>query len=197
MMNNCWYEVKPEVFECPEDEEAYLLFRHPVDAGNGTNGWMKQSTEEQIEDVKRKAAAPEKQFTRQEIEKHGTEDDCWIVVDGNVYDATSVLSWHPGGKGPIMAHAGAVHMDTTDEFMSIHDNYAQGKLKGETNIVNTHSSWTDNYYIDCIIGKVTEKAMDYMKRVAQQQKEESQQGGEQNPDIALDEHRYGTFGYSR
>lgn len=130
-MNNCWYEVQPEIFESPDDEEAYLLFRHPVDGGNGMNGWMKPSTELKIEEVKRKASAPEHQFTRQEIEKHHTEDDCWIVVDGNVYDATSVLSWHPGGKGPIMAHAGAVHMDTTDEFMSIHDNYAQSKLKGE------------------------------------------------------------------
>ncbi|KAL5335736.1 hypothetical protein BJX70DRAFT_309296 [Aspergillus crustosus] len=172
MMNNCRYEVQPEIFESPDDEEAYMLFRHPVDAGNGMNGWMKQSTEELIEEIKRKVSAPAKQFTRQEIEKHHTEGDCWIVVDGNVYDASGVLSWHPGGKGPIMAHAGAVHMDTTDEFMSIHDNYAQSKLQ------------------DCIIGKVTQKAMDYMKHVAQQKEEENQQAGEENPDIALNEHKW-------
>lgn len=130
MMNNSWYEVKPEVSEDPENEEAYLLFRHPVEAGTGLNGWMKQPTEQQIEQVKREAVAPEKQFTRQEIEKHHTEDDCWIVVNGNVYDATSVLSWHPGGKGPILSHAGAVHLDTTDEFDSIHDDFARDKLKG-------------------------------------------------------------------
>lgn len=130
MMNNCWYEVKPEVFDSPENEEAYLLFRHPVDAGSGTNGWMKPSTEERMEEIKRNASSPEKQFTRQEIEKHHTENDCWIVVNGNVYDATEVLSWHPGGKGAIMAHAGIVHWDTTEEFSSIHDNYAQDKLKG-------------------------------------------------------------------
>jgi nitrate reductase (NAD(P)H) len=130
MMNNCWYEVKPEVLDDPENEDAYLLFRHPVDAGNGLGGWMKQSTEEQINEIKRKASAPEKEFTRQEIEKHHGEDDCWIVVNGNVYDATSVLSWHPGGKGPILAHAGAVHLDTTEEFESIHDDFAQVKLKG-------------------------------------------------------------------
>jgi nitrate reductase (NAD(P)H) len=133
-MNNGWYEVRPEVFDDPETEEAYLLFRHPVAAGNGMDGWMKQSSEEQLEDVKRKASAPEKQFTRQEIEKHHTENDCWIVVNGNVYDATSVLSWHPGGKSAIMAHAGAVHMDTSDEFNSIHDDYAQQKLKGQTDL---------------------------------------------------------------
>ncbi|SCO92541.1 probable nitrate reductase [Fusarium oxysporum] len=172
MMNNCWYEVQPEIFESPDDEEAYLLFRHPVDAGNGMNGWMKPSTEEKIEEVKRKASAPEQQFTRQEIEKHHTEDDCWIVVEGNVYDATSVLSWHPGGKGPIMAHAGALHMDTTDEFMSIHDNYAQSKLK------------------ENIIGKVTGKAMSHMKRVAQQKEEENSEAGGESPDVAMNEHKW-------
>jgi nitrate reductase (NAD(P)H) len=129
MMNNCWYEVKPEVFDDPQNEEAYLFFRHPVDPVNGKNVWMKESTEETIEEIKRKAITPEKQFTRQEIEQHYNEDDCWIVVNGNVYDATSVLSWHPGGKGAIMAHAGIVHMDTTDEFESIHDDYAQEQLK--------------------------------------------------------------------
>lgn len=132
-MNNCWYEVKPEIIESADEEEAYLLSRHPVEPGNGTNGWMEPSTEEKMAEIKRKASAPQKQFTRQEIEKHHEEDDCWIIIDGNVYDVTSVLSWHPGGKGPIMAHAGAVHMDTTDEFMSIHDDYAQSKLKGESN----------------------------------------------------------------
>lgn len=129
MMNNCWYEVRPETHDS-SDTSTSLLFRHPVDAGTSTNGWMKPSTSEQIESIKQKASAPEKQFTRQEIEKHNTEDDCWIVVNGNVYDATSVLGWHPGGKGAILAHAGAVHVDTTEEFESIHDNYAQDKLKG-------------------------------------------------------------------
>lgn len=132
MMNNCWYQVRPEIDETSNDNEAYLLFRHPVDAGNGKNGWMKESTEEQIKDIKRKAASPEKEFTRQEIEKHHTADDCWLVINGNVYDATSILSWHPGGNGPIMGHAGAVHMDTTEEFESIHDDYAHSKLQGET-----------------------------------------------------------------
>lgn len=129
MMNNCWYEVRPETHDS-SDTSTSLLFRHPVDAGTSTNGWMKPSTSEQIESIKQKASAPEKQFTRQEIEKHNTEDDCWIVVNGNVYDATSVLGWHPGGKGAILAHAAAVHMDTTEDFESIHDNYAQDKLKG-------------------------------------------------------------------
>ena len=54
------------------------------------------------------------------------------MINGNVYNATGVLGWHAGGKGAIMAHAGAVHMDTTEEFESIYDDYARDKLKGHS-----------------------------------------------------------------
>lgn len=54
-----------------------------------------------------KSSAPDKQFTKEEIEKHNKEDDCWLVIDNTVYDVTSVLKWHPGGVHPIMGHAGA------------------------------------------------------------------------------------------
>jgi cytochrome b involved in lipid metabolism len=37
-----------------------------------------------------------------EIEKHNKDNDCWIVINGKVYDATSVLDWHPGGKAKLV-----------------------------------------------------------------------------------------------
>jgi nitrate reductase (NAD(P)H) len=91
---------------------------------------MKPSTNEKIAAAKEEGHTPQRQFTRQEIEKHDKENDCWIVVDGKVYDATSVLSWHPGGKAAVLGHAGKVHQETTDEFNSIHDDYANAKLQG-------------------------------------------------------------------
>lgn len=130
MMNNCWYIVRPETINNPDTGSLSLLFRHPVEPGTGKNGWMKPSTEAQIESIKHEVSAPQKQFTREEIEKHNKEDDCWLVINGKVYDATSVLTWHPGGKAPIMAHAGKAVADTTDEFESIHDDYAEKKLSG-------------------------------------------------------------------
>ena len=98
---------------------------------------MQPSTENRIETIKHEAPSPQKEFTREEIERYNTERDCWIVINGKVYDATSVLSWHPGGKAPIMAHAGRVHADTTDDFESIHDDYAQQKLSGRTSPYTT------------------------------------------------------------
>ena len=91
---------------------------------------MKPSTEQQIESIKHEVSVPQKKFTREEIEKHNKPNDCWLVINGKVYDVTSVLEWHPGGVAPIMAHAGKAHADTTDEFNSIHDDYAEQKLSG-------------------------------------------------------------------
>ncbi|KAL4808646.1 hypothetical protein BDV18DRAFT_157589 [Aspergillus unguis] len=184
-MNNCVYTVKPElVYSNPpfsndnstssikntNHETGHVLFRHPVEPANGDQGWMNPSAEVQIQAAKQTTTAPQKQFTREEIEKHNSGEDCWIVVNGNVYDATSVLSWHPGGSGPILAHAGAVHQDTTEEYNSIHDDYAMSKLN------------------ECILGTVTDKAMQYIQKNAEAKAQEKQDTGKEGH--ALDKHRW-------
>lgn len=39
-----------------------------------------------------------KTFTKEEVGKHNTAEDCWIIVHNKVYDVTKFLSEHPGGK---------------------------------------------------------------------------------------------------
>ncbi|KAI7902260.1 cytochrome b5-like heme/steroid binding domain-containing protein [Cokeromyces recurvatus] len=56
-------------------------------------------------------------FTEEEIALHNKEDDCWVIVNGNVIDATSFLSEHPGGKRAILLYAGK---DASKEFNAIH-----------------------------------------------------------------------------
>ncbi|EEP77457.1 hypothetical protein UREG_02306 [Uncinocarpus reesii 1704] len=133
---------------------------------------LKQSAEVQIESIKHEVSAPQKQFTREEIEKHNTEGDCWIVINGKVYDASSVLSWHPGGKGPIMGHAGKVHADTTEEFESIHDDYAEQKLS------------------ECVIGVVTDKAKAFINKQKEQAAKDAAASSETPKDLALDRKRW-------
>ncbi|KAK5716161.1 hypothetical protein LTR15_009987 [Elasticomyces elasticus] len=172
MMNNCWYTVKSEIRQDHEDEVPHVLFRHPVEPGTGDGGWMQPSEENKIASAKQEAGAPQKQFTRQEIEKHDREDDCWIVVGGKVYDATSVLAWHPGGKAAIVGHAGKVHQETSDEFESIHDGYAYQKLK------------------ECVLGVVTQKAADFMKANAEASAKEKAQSKNKGADVVLQKHRW-------
>jgi len=41
-----------------------------------------------------------------EVAKHAHKQDCWIIINDIVYDATSFLEDHPGGPSIIMIHAG-------------------------------------------------------------------------------------------
>lgn len=58
-----------------------------------------------------------KPITATEIAKHNAEDDCWVSIDGNVYDVTDFLPDHPGGKRAITIYAGK---DCTEQFMMMH-----------------------------------------------------------------------------
>nr|CDS25750.1 Golgi SNAP receptor complex [Hymenolepis microstoma] len=45
-------------------------------------------------------------YTINEVNKHNTEGDCWVVINDKVYDVTSLLGKHPGGTDSIMEVAG-------------------------------------------------------------------------------------------
>ena len=45
-------------------------------------------------------------FTREEIRLHREEEDAWIVHGGKVYDITSFLERHPGGKDILVENLG-------------------------------------------------------------------------------------------
>ncbi|KAL1556583.1 Cytochrome b5 isoform A [Salvia divinorum] len=54
-----------------------------------------------------------KLYTLEEASQHNTSEDCWITIDGKVYDVSSYLDEHPGGDDVIL---GATGKDATDEF---------------------------------------------------------------------------------
>ena len=41
-------------------------------------------------------------FTSEEVAAHDTEDDCWLVIEGYVYDVTAFLRSHPGGIAIVL-----------------------------------------------------------------------------------------------
>jgi len=63
------------------------------------------------------AAASKKEYTLDDVAKHNTEQDCWVVVNGEVLDVTKFLPEHPGGKRAILLFAGK---DASEEFNMLH-----------------------------------------------------------------------------
>ena len=56
--------------------------------------------------------------TIDEVKKHNTDKDCWVIIGDDVFDVTNFLADHPGGKKAIMLYAG---QDATEEFDMLHD----------------------------------------------------------------------------
>ncbi|CAN3480860.1 cytochrome b5 [Diutina catenulata] len=76
------------------------------------------------------------EFTADEVAKHDTLDDLWVIYNGEVYDITKYIDEHPGGEEVVVDCAGT---DATEAFDDIgHSDEAKeilaslkvGKLKG-------------------------------------------------------------------
>jgi len=104
-----------------------LQFQHPTLAGPGNfGGWFEEKVLGKqnapvVEVPKPKIATGAKTFTMEEVAKHSTKDDIWIVVKDKVYDATKYLDDHPGGAASILIGGG---QDVTDEFEALHSSKA-------------------------------------------------------------------------
>ncbi|CAN8253780.1 unnamed protein product [Cochlearia groenlandica] len=67
-----------------------------------------------------------KVFTLAEVSQHTSSQDCWIVIDGKVYDVTKFLDDHPGGDEVILTSTGK---DATDDFEDVgHSSTAKAML---------------------------------------------------------------------
>ncbi|HSS62952.1 MAG TPA: cytochrome b5-like heme/steroid binding domain-containing protein [Gammaproteobacteria bacterium] len=52
-------------------------------------------------------ASPEtKEYTSAEVARHGSEVDCWMAIDGKVYDVTSYLPDHPAPPAVMLPWCG-------------------------------------------------------------------------------------------
>lgn len=54
-------------------------------------------------------------FTMDQVAAHNTEDDCWMAVDGKVYDGARAASFHAKLKDKFVALCGT---DATGAFMT-------------------------------------------------------------------------------
>ncbi|BCS21230.1 putative fumarate reductase Osm1 [Aspergillus puulaauensis] len=86
----------------------------------------------------KKFSIPETEYSMEEVAKHNTKEDMWIVVKGIILDVTNWLDEHPGGANALFNFMGR---DATEEFEMLHDDevipkYAPhiviGRVKGQT-----------------------------------------------------------------
>jgi cytochrome b involved in lipid metabolism len=54
-------------------------------------------------------------LTTDEIAKHTSPEDCWLLIEKKVYSASDFLVRHPGGGGLILPYCG---QDATEPFMT-------------------------------------------------------------------------------
>jgi cytochrome b involved in lipid metabolism len=71
-------------------------------------------------------------YTLAEVAQKNTSADCWVAIDGGVYDLTMWIRSHPGGSGAITQLCGK---DGTSQFLSMHGGQSRP------------ASTLDSYYI--------------------------------------------------
>lgn len=65
---------------------------------------------------KKFGGAPPPRLHPDEIMKHNTADDCWMVVKGVVYDVSQFHKYHPGGSEIIVKYGGKEATELFDAF---------------------------------------------------------------------------------
>ena len=76
-------------------------------------------------------------FTLAQVSERNSAAECWVVIDGGVYDLTQWIRSHPGGSGAILNLCGK---DGTSSFTSQHGGQARP------------SSTLDGYFLAPLVG---------------------------------------------
>ncbi|XP_004625880.1 cytochrome b5 type B [Octodon degus] len=66
-------------------------------------------------------------YRLEEVAKHNSSKELWLVIHGRVYDVTSFLNEHPGGEEVLLEQAG---IDASESFEDVgHSSDAREMLK--------------------------------------------------------------------
>lgn len=81
-------------------------------------------------EVKKPEEAKEQGVTMEELAKHSTKEDCWLLISGTVYDVSKFIPMHPGKEKILLgcgkdatelfetkAGSGKTHSEKAREFL--------------------------------------------------------------------------------
>lgn len=74
-------------------------------------------------------------FTIDDIIKHNTIDDCWVIINNKIYDVTNFIGDHPGGTRVLLKFGG---LDATEEFEMLHPSKTLEKYKDEIQYIGEY-----------------------------------------------------------
>ncbi|PWY87546.1 hypothetical protein BO70DRAFT_196425 [Aspergillus heteromorphus CBS 117.55] len=84
-------------------------------------------------------------LSARQISQHKTPEDCWIVVDNQVWDVTEFLEEHPGGSTIILKYAGR---DATQPYSEVHaPSVITANLSPEKNMGTLDESTIDDEWV--------------------------------------------------
>ena len=135
---------EPEQSEASEEEDSRDDDQAEDEAGEEDSRDEEPSEEESDEPQPTQTAEPTPNpeesvngYTLAQVSARNSAAECWVVIDGGVYDLTQWIRSHPGGSGAILNLCGK---DGTSSFTSQHGGQARP------------SSTLDGYYLAPLVG---------------------------------------------
>jgi len=82
-------------------------------------------------DIQQDNSVENKSITLSELRKRNTAQECWLAINGSVYNVTDYISRHPGGADLILANCGkdASQAFNTQGGQGKHSTGAKAKLE--------------------------------------------------------------------
>ncbi|KAI9265001.1 cytochrome b5 [Phascolomyces articulosus] len=81
-------------------------------------------------------------YTLEDVSKHQTKDDLWMVIHNKVYNISSFVQEHPGGEEVLLDESGKDATEAfedighSDEAREILEKYLVGELDEKSRVVN-------------------------------------------------------------
>ncbi|PWA97141.1 cytochrome b5 [Artemisia annua] len=123
---DCWliidgkvYDVTPFMEDHPGGDEVLLAATGKDATDDFEDVGHSDDAREMMHNSSKKSssmASDLKNFVFDDISKHNKTKDCWLIIDGKVYDVTPFMEDHPGGDEVLLAATGK---DATDDFEDV------------------------------------------------------------------------------